>query len=62
MDLGAGALPCTVDGNHPRWMLEAQGYDGSSCVQELPSFLAGPGADWTIYCTMWCDPMWPPSD
>jgi len=53
-------FPCTEDGNHARWVLEAQGYDGSSCVYELPWFLAPPGADWTTYCTMWCEPMWPP--
>jgi len=52
----------TCDGNFPRWVLEAQNYDGGGCAYELPWFLAPPGADWTTYCTMWCEPMWPPSD
>jgi hypothetical protein len=47
------------DANFPRWMLEAQP-DGGGCYDRLPAFMAPPGADWTIYCTMWCEPSWPP--
>jgi hypothetical protein len=49
------------DGNAPRWVLEASDYP-EGCVYDLPWFLAPPGADWTIYCTMWCEPIYPPRD
>jgi hypothetical protein len=56
-----GARCVGEDGNAPRWVLEASDYP-NGCFYDLPWFLAPPGADWTTYCTMWCEPIWPPND
>lgn len=44
------------DGSAPRWMLEAQGYDGGGCYEVLPTSEAPPGADWTPVCVGLCGP------
>jgi hypothetical protein len=43
------------DGSFPRWMLDAQGYDGGGCAEVLPSDQAPANADWTMWCTGYCD-------
>lgn len=39
------AIVC--DGVWPQWMLDAQDYDGSGCVEALPFDQAPEDADWT---------------
>ena len=59
-------VPRTImcDGTFPRWMLQAQDYDGGGCAEVLPSSAAPPNADWTMICTGMCldadqPPVWP---
>ena len=42
---------CYSDGSFPRWMLDAQDYDGSGFACVLPSHEAPPNADWTLQST-----------
>jgi len=42
------------DGSAPRWMLEAQDYDGGGCALVFPSEEAPANADWTPYCLGLC--------
>ena len=52
--------PMVCDANAPGWMLAAQPDNArSGCIVILPSDPAPPDADWSIYCTMWCDRTWP---
>ena len=62
LSLLPSGLEGSCDGNFPGWMLEAQDYGGDGCAYELPWYMAPPAADWTVYCTMWCDRTWPPED
>lgn len=43
------------DGSFPRWMLEAQGYQGGGCAEVLPTSEAPANADWSLYCIGTCD-------
>ena len=52
--------PTVCDANAPGWMLAAQPDNArSGCIVILPSDQAPPDADWSTYCTMWCDRTWP---
>jgi len=42
------------DGSLPRWMIEAQDYNGGGCAEVLPTHDAPPGADWSPYCLGYC--------
>jgi hypothetical protein len=54
--------PRVCDASVPGWMLEAQDHDGRGCPMVLPSDMAPADADWSIYCTMWCERTWPPGE
>lgn len=45
---------CWFDGEIPRWMLDAQDWDGSGSACVLPSHEAPPNADWTLHCIGMC--------
>ena len=51
--------PMVCDANAPGWMMEAQPDNArAGCIVILPSDQAPPDADWSIYCTMWCNRTW----
>jgi hypothetical protein len=52
--LGGGTRTVVCDGVFPRWVLNAQAYDGGGCAEALPFDQAPPNADWTSVCTGMC--------
>lgn len=43
------------DGSLPRWMIDAQDYNGGGCAEVLPTSEAPANADWSPYCLGYCD-------
>jgi hypothetical protein len=52
--IGGGTRTVVCDGVFPRWVLDAQAYDGSGCSEALSFDQAPPNADWTPICTGMC--------
>jgi hypothetical protein len=52
--LGADTRTLVCDGVFPRWVLDAQAYDGGGCAEALSFDEAPPNADWTPVCTGMC--------
>ena len=54
------------DGAAPKWMLDAQNYDGGGCYEVLPEWQKPPNADETLICLGVClmtpapEPLGPP--
>lgn len=54
MALGPPVRQTVCDGVFPKWVLDAQGYEGGGCADLLPIDKAPPNADWTPICTGVC--------